>query len=180
MTHGPWHGRSRRLVIVSVVMLSVLAAAAYVPNEFLLLMADHLWEPALLDPILADRAAPDADGAVLAVDRDVEGVYDLEDATLVRTDDAGRIVDIGKEITKFDCVDTGVFRCTDGLLEALAAERATRGDCSLSDGIRRLAQAGRMRTVSIEDAWWQDVDTPGALHHAERLLAAAEATPVAT
>ena len=150
--------------------VSVLAAAPHIDGEFLLLMSDHVFDKKLLQGITEEAARPDAGGAVLAVDTKIDDIYDLPDCTLVKTDGRGRIVDIGKEITDYDVADTGVFRCTPGLLDALRSVQEERGDCSLSDGIRLLGDRGVMRTHDVGDAWWQDVDTPGALKHAEDLL----------
>ena len=67
-------------------------------------------------------------------------------------------------------IDTGLFICSPTLVTTLA-ELAEQGDCSLSDGMRRITGAGNLRYLDIGASWWQDVDTPGALEHAERLLA---------
>jgi choline kinase len=75
-------------------------------------------------------------------------------------------VDIGKEIAHYDALDTGMFLCSPALFGRL--ESATRdGNCSLSDGMRQLADERRLRALEIGDAQWQDVDTPEALAYAE-------------
>ena len=158
--------------------VSVLTARPHVKGEFLLLMADHVFSPDMLDVVLREEARPDADGAVLAIDRKIDDVYDLDDATLVRTDSRGAIVAISKELSDFDAVDTGLFRCSSGLFSALQAEQTERGDCSLSNGVQRLAGQGRMGTIDVGAAWWQDVDTPGASAHAEHMLFEACRKPV--
>lgn len=150
--------------------VSVLAAAPHIDGEFLVLMSDHVFDKTLLKGILGEDARPDAGGAVLAVDTKISEIFDLPDCTLVKTDSRGRIVDIGKEITDYNVADTGVFRCTSGLLTALQSVLDEKGDCSLSEGVRLLGDQGVMRTHDVGDAWWQDVDTPGALKHAEDLL----------
>lgn len=147
--------------------VSVLAARGHLDGGFVLSMSDHVYDVSIA------RAAASADLARadlwLCVDRRVDEVYDLPDATKVRT--AGdRIVDIGKELATYDCIDCGVFAVGPALLDALAEVRATRGDCSLSDGVRLLATRDRARVIDIGDAFWQDVDTPGALDRAERVL----------
>jgi choline kinase len=105
----------------------------------------------------------------LLVDGDVAGVFDIDDATKVRRD-GDRIVAIGKDLAQYDGIDCGVFRVTPALVEALGEEFRERGDCSLSDGIRRLCVRDRMRAVAVGGLAWLDVDTPEALRQAGRLL----------
>ena len=59
-----------------------------------------------------------------------------------------------------------MFLCSPALFDDL--ERSSKdGNCSLSDGMRRLAAEGRLRAMEIGDAPWHDVDTPEALAHAD-------------
>jgi choline kinase len=148
--------------------VSVLCARGVVPGPFLLSRSDHVHDVAVASAAAtADMSAGDL---FLCVDRRVDEVYDIDDATKVRTED-GRIVDIGKIIPTYDCIDCGVFAVGDALLDSLEAEKARRGDCSLSDGVKHLAASGRARVVDIGDAFWQDVDTPEAKVRAESELA---------
>ena len=105
---------------------------------------------------------------ILAVDSRVNRIFDLDDATKVRRDGA-HVVDIRKEIPYYDALDTGMFLCTPALFNTLDSV-ATNGDCSLSDGMRRLAAQRRFRAFDIGDADWQDVGTPEALAHAEHVV----------
>lgn len=150
--------------------VSVLAAADRVRGPFLLTMSDHVLSPGMVRSMARVRA-PEG-GVVLAVDPDLESIFDMDDATKVRTD-GRRIAAIGKDLEDFDCIDTGLFTCTRGLFDALAAERAARGDCSLSDGMRRLGRSGLALVEPIgAGEFWQDVDTPATAAYAERVLAA--------
>jgi choline kinase len=106
----------------------------------------------------------------LCVDRRIDEVYDIDDATKVRTDGQGRIVAIGKQLHGYDAIDCGVFAVGSALLDQLAALREERGNCSLSEGVQVLAATGRARVADIGDAFWQDVDTAGALARAEGIL----------
>jgi len=57
------------------------------------------------------------------------------------------------------------------LLMTLRLESAKKnGNCSLSDGMRKLGQAAKLRAFDIGDATWQDVDTPEALAYAETVF----------
>ncbi len=149
--------------------LSVLAAAPFAGDPFLLMMADHVVDEDMMEH--ARRHTPPPGGATLLVDYKLEAVFDMDDATKVR-ERGGRVQAIGKDLTTYNCVDTGVFVCTAGLIEALEEEVTRRGDAALSDGVRRLAAQGRMRTLDIGDSFWQDVDTPAMLAHAEARLSA--------
>jgi 1L-myo-inositol 1-phosphate cytidylyltransferase len=148
--------------------VSVLAAAPHIGDEFVVTMADHVLDDGLME--LARAHEPPAEGATLLVDYRIDDVFDLDDATKVRVDAQGHIVAIGKTLPEYDCIDTGVFVCTRGLVSALKDVLDEQGDASLSSGVGRLANARRMQTLDIGDRFWQDVDTPQMLAHAvERL-----------
>ncbi|MGM0574726.1 MAG: NTP transferase domain-containing protein [Myxococcota bacterium] len=152
--------------------VSVLAARPHVPGDFVLTMADHVIDEDVMH--LAAAHAPPTDGATLLVDRKLESIFDMDDATKVLTD-GDRIARIGKGLVDYDAVDTGLFVCTSALMEALDAVFSERGDASLSDGIQTLAERGTMRVLDIGDGFWQDVDTPAMLRHAEQTLREREA-----
>jgi choline kinase len=149
--------------------ISILAADA--PAPFWLVMSDHLIEPRLFDrlPDWAAECEESGVGGSLAIDYDLDAIYDMPDANKLRRVD-GRLDAIGKELDDFDCVDVGLFWCGSGFVEALRAEKAERGDCNTSDAMRRLDRQGKARFWDVGDAWWQDVDTPGARAHAETLV----------
>jgi choline kinase len=143
--------------------ISALKAKDEIRENFLLLMADHLFEPETAHTLLQQPLGPEE--VILAVDPNIDRVFDLDDATKVRRD-GDRIVDIGKEIVRYDALDTGMFLCSPALFGRL--EAATNdGNCSLSDGMRQLATERRLRALEIGEAQWQDLDTPQALAHAE-------------
>ena len=146
--------------------VSLLKAKGSVQGRFFLSMSDHLFQPGMIRRLAAE--AVEEDCLYLAVDRKLDAIFDMDDATKVATE-GGYIRDIGKSLRQFDAVDTGLFVCPQeffGHLEAVLVD----GDCSLSDGVRAMADAGRARVVDIGDAVWQDVDTREMLSHAEELL----------
>jgi choline kinase len=149
---------------------SLLRARAFVDGPAFLFMSDHLFSPSLLDAV---RAFPLGDDeAVLGIDRDIGRCFDLDDATKVRTD-GDRVIAISKTLERYDALDTGVFRITPALLDALADAETPRG-VSLSEGVEKLAARGKMRVADVGPARWIDVDTPEAHAEAERLLRAGE------
>lgn len=147
--------------------VSLLAARAFVDRDVLLTMADHLFSPAVVRT-LRDASLP-AGVCALAVDFDIPRCFDLDDATKVRVVD-GRIAAIGKELTTYDALDTGVFLIGPELTDELARLFAATGDCSLSEGVAALMTRGRFFACDVGDAQWIDVDTPEALAHAEEMI----------
>ncbi len=134
--------------------LSVVRAKGHLPDRFVLLMADHLFEAQILRDLVAVPLAPDH--CRLAVDFHPERISDLADATKVAVCD-GRVIDIGKEITHYNAIDTGIFLCSRGIFEALETA-ISRGRETLSDGVREIACCQRMEAMDIGDLFWQDID----------------------
>jgi choline kinase len=150
--------------------LSVLAARHTVGDRnFYLSMADHIFDGSLIEG-LATAAIPPK-GLILAVDRKLDQIYDEDDATKVLTLD-NKIVEINKNLNKFDAVDTGLFACTPELFVQIekARTQSKDSDCSLSDGVLALSKSGCAAVHDIGDGRWQDVDTPGAFEEARRVF----------
>ena len=152
--------------------LSVLAGARALEGDepFWLTMSDHLFEPALFDDLgrrFDSWRDPRWEG-VLCIDRKLDTIFDMPDATKLRLD--GDEFAIGKEIAPFDVVDAGLFWCAAGFVDALQLELDARGGCSTSDAVRRLYERDAFGFWDIGPALWQDVDTPGARTHAEGLI----------
>jgi CDP-L-myo-inositol myo-inositolphosphotransferase len=134
---------------------------------FFLVMIDHLFDPKIARALSDDPPAP---GEMrLAVDRDKDAIFDLDDVTRVKIND-GRITEIEKTLDDWDAGDTGVMLCTSGLFEGLE-RAAAMNKHGLSDGLRELAGEGRAKTVDVTGLPWLDVDTSEALREGEwRLL----------
>jgi len=147
--------------------VSVLQARPHIKGEFFLMMSDHIVDPAIYRTL---QAAPAEQGLVLAIDKKLDSIFDMDDATKVRSTPDGRIGAIGKELVDFDAVDTGVFRCSPRLFDALEVFYEVHGDVSLSNGVQTLAAEGNARVADVGNAWWQDVDTPETIGHATKLL----------
>ena len=149
--------------------ISLLAAADRISKPFLLTMSDHLFDGAVLGRLLDSF---DSDYLNVAVDRKLDSIFDLEDAMKVQTRE-DKIIDIGKNLGDYDAIDIGLFVCPLEIFDYLerAKSRSGRSDCSLADGVRLMAHDNKVRAISIGDSWWQDVDTPQMLQHAEKQIA---------
>lgn len=148
---------------------SVAAGAATIAGEFLLMMADHIFDPAIVRALV--RAPRSAESLYLAIDFGIANpLLDLEDATRVKVGRNSMIDRIGKLIEPFDAVDTGVFLAGPQLLRAHAACVAAGMDGSLSEAVQQLADQQMARVVDVSGLWWQDVDDPESLRLAEEAL----------
>jgi 1L-myo-inositol 1-phosphate cytidylyltransferase len=152
---------------------SVIAGASRITGDYILQMADHIFAPAIVSGLMQQGSAER--GVTLAIDRRTNSpLIDPDDATWVQTGEDGLITAIGKTIPHYDAVDCGAFLATPELAAAIAGAIAEGQAGSLSEGMQRLADAGRAATWDVgddeADAWWLDVDDPRA--HA---LAEAEA-----
>jgi choline kinase len=85
-----------------------------------------------------------------------------------------RITDIGKNLRDYDAIDIGLFVCPVEIFNYFERVKSRSGtnDCSLADGVRLMAGDDKVRAIDIGDGWWQDVDTPSMLRHAERKMSA--------
>ena len=80
--------------------------------------------------------------------------------------DGDRIVAIGKTLKEYDAVDIGLFICPREIFDYLERSKLNN-DCSLADAVRLMAGNDKVRAIDIGASWWQDVDTPEMLQHAE-------------
>jgi 1L-myo-inositol 1-phosphate cytidylyltransferase len=149
--------------------LSVLAARPLTSDQrFAVLMGDHVFEPAVLRRLLSVDGRVDEDESVLAVDARPAPPEVVAEATKVLRD-GSRVVAIGKHLSRYDALDTGLFVCSPMLFDALETARA-ESDTTLSGGVRELARRGLMRAHEIGDATWCDIDTVSDLEAAESAL----------
>lgn len=140
---------------------SVIAGAAKIAGDYLLMMADHIFEATILTRLAQQGTR--SRGVTLAIDRrTTHPLIDPDDATWVKLDKDARIDRIGKSLGDYDAVDCGAFLATPELAAAIQAAIAEGKSGSLSDGMQRLADAGRAATMDIGQAWWLDVDDPRA------------------
>jgi len=149
--------------------MSVLTARERFDGPFLLTMTDHVFDPAMLGPLLE---AALAEGEIaLAVDGDTANPFvELDDVTRVRTEN-GRVTEIGKGLDDYNGFDTGAFLAGPALFDAIA-ESMAGGDSSLSGGVHLLAERGQVRAVDVSGHFWVDVDDPISFWRAENALLA--------
>lgn len=152
--------------------ISLLAAEPVTATRFFLQMVDHVF----VEPVLSRLVAGDLpSGMRLLVDTDPP-FLDEDDATKVRIS-GGRIVAIGKTVTRWDAVDAGYFLLDGRVFDALR-EAKREEPLSVSAGMQRVAAAGLLEPVHIDGLPWIDVDTPTDWANAEKLAGNSSPTGV--
>jgi len=154
--------------------ISVLKAKGLLKEKFILLMSDHIFDERILRELVNYNIKS---SVVLAIDRRKP----LKGDTKV-LEKRGRIVDIGKNIKKSNCLDTGIFLCSPKIFSYLE-EAVKENKTELADGIARAAKNRDAQIFDITQiksytseikktnrCWWIDIDTEEDLIKAEQYL----------
>ena len=144
--------------------VSVLTAAQSVGHrEFVLLMSDHLIKAKTMEKL---KSFPlHNDGTVVAIDRAIQHIHDIDDAMKLKTERMDKhylIKAMDKELASYDSVDCGLFKGTPDLFAALRVAQK-KGRYSLSDGCEELISMNKLLGCDITGDFWIDIDTPSAL-----------------
>jgi len=144
---------------------SFLKAQDYVKDDFLLLMCDHIFESSLIEKV---KNTPLSDTlSILVVDNNPKGYIDKADATKVVIKE-GKIVNLGKNLSQFDGLDCGLFLHSKEVFNFLAPYASQIN--SLTQAMRIIAKAGKLKPLYCQGKFWIDIDTPLLLKKAEKLL----------
>jgi len=138
---------------------SVLCAKEALKGEekFLVLMGDHLYSFEFL------RDALDAPANSVIVCRENETI-ETDEATKILAED-GKVVEIGKNLEKWNYIDTGAFMCTPRIFETLDDIFAKKSSAEWSEAVK----AAKMSVYEV-DEFWVDIDTPEDVKRAENAL----------
>jgi len=138
--------------------ISVLAAhAATGADAFILSMCDHIVSPSAISRVMQHESEKN----LLLVDKRVNAIFDIDDATKVRLDGTA-ICGIGKELQEYDGIDCGVFRLDDRFYQSMQRQLVL-GNESISAAVAGLISQHDMGAVFMhDDEEWIDIDTPEA------------------
>jgi choline kinase len=145
--------------------VSVYCARNVLKNEdrFLIMMADHIFDSALLKKIINYNIK---EGCLLAIDKNLSKIFDLQEATKVYEKNR-KILDISKNLKEYNAVDTGFFLCTQDIFKALE-KLIEQGFYKLSDAMLSLTKNRKLVAVDISGNFWLDVDTEKDLEFARK------------
>jgi CDP-L-myo-inositol myo-inositolphosphotransferase len=154
--------------------ISVLKAKELLNKNFILLMADHIFDYRILKELVDYDIRK---SVVLAVDRKDPSPGDTRVLEIRRW-----IVDIGKDIEESNCVDTGIFLCSPKIFFYIE-EAVMEGKTELTDGIYMAAKNGDAEIFDITQIgsyaskmrkeikpWWIDVDNEKDLIKAKKMI----------
>lgn len=147
-------------------------------RDFLLVNGDTLFEPPVLERLLA------APGAPITVTIDHKPAYDDDDMK-VSLDDEGRLLAIGKtlkpEVVHGESIGllcfrgAGVDRFRNAVARAMRRSDALR--CWYLSVVDTLAAEGGVGTASIRGMWWREIDSPEDLEEVRESLRARAPRP---
>tara|TARA_B100000686_G_scaffold318275_1_gene367824 strand:+ start:29650 stop:30369 length:720 start_codon:yes stop_codon:yes gene_type:complete len=144
--------------------LSVLIAEKFIPRgeNFLLSMSDHIYFPGLLK--IVKESNLDETIVNVGIDYNIEKIYDLDDAMKVKVDNNSLVKSISKDLSDYNAVDCGVFKCRYEFFSILNFARE-KASYSLSDGCKLLLKNEKLGGVDVGNNFWLDIDTPDSLEY---------------
>jgi len=145
--------------------VSVLKASPFLKENFILLMADHIFDYRILLELKKQKLE---EGGILCIDKNPKEYIDLNDATKVKLKN-GYIENIGKGLKEWDGIDTGIFLLSPAIFDALK-EAVKESKTTLSEGIKILSKTEKVRGLDINNNFWIDIDTEKELRIAQREL----------
>lgn len=146
--------------------ISTLSAKGILDKPFVLLMGDHIFEPPTLKTLLRSNKLTDSE-TILVVDSQPKRVLGLDEATKVKVED-GKVVAMGKNLTDFNGVDTGMFLCSPSIFNALG--KVGKEKRTLTDGMKILIKAGKLKSFKVKNRFWIDIDTPADFRIAKKKI----------
>lgn len=133
-------------------------------DEFILLMSDHIFHPEVINLIQNNPLKKNE--ACLLIDKKINQIFDIDDATKVLIDEQN-ILQIHKQLKKYNAVDCGIFKFNNYIFKALENSFKV-GDDSLSGGINQIITNGNMKYCDIKNYFWQDIDHYEGYKNAEQ------------
>ena len=127
-----------------------------VGEPVILCMGDHIIEPNIVLRLMNTKEITDT----LCIEYKPTQYHIIKEATKVALFEDGSIQDIGKKITRWDALDTGVFLLTDRFFNAVEELARLHGNnVEMSDVIRfMIAQGHRFNTCNVSECSWMDID----------------------
>ena len=136
-------------------------------ESFLVLMADHVVTAEIVKKAIEHVGK----SPLLCVDRSPKYDSQLKDATKVLVNDKGFIQNIGKNLTEWNAIDTGVFILNGRIFEEIEKVKENP-PVTVSKCLRQMIQDDiPFWACDVSGLFWLDIDLPEDLEFAEKILA---------
>jgi choline kinase len=149
--------------------LSVLSGRDFVGDDpFFVCMADHIISSDFLESLqLVEDRSPQ-----LCIDFEARLPSQIDDATRVLVGDDGFIKNIGKDIVRWNAIDTGVFRMPASVFDTIDLLISSQGlNVSITDTVVRMGDQGsRFSTHDVSGKFWADIDTHDDYNSIDRFI----------
>lgn len=131
------------------------ALEAVPSGSFVLSMSDHVFNAKIVEMLIKSK-----EPRAIAVDGNLRGNW-IKESTKVLVDEKMFVVDIGKEIKKWNYIDTGLFILDEKIFEAIEEVLKESEEVTLSHCIKKMINKGHgIKAIDITGYTWVDVDTP--------------------
>jgi choline kinase len=132
------------------------AKSSTMGEPVILCMGDHIIEAKIVWRLLSTKVITNT----LCVEYRSTPYHNVEEATKVALFEDGSIRDIGKELRRWDALDTGVFLLTESFFNTIEELARWRGNnIEISDVIRFMVARGqRFNTCDVSNCSWMDID----------------------
>ena len=157
--------------------LSVYTAREFVSDEpFVVCMGDHPIGFETIRQLLSTCGNRNT----LCVDTKARHPSQISDGNRVLVDSRGYISAIGKDLTVWNAIDTGVFQMTRDVFDVIDILVRTQGiHVEINDLVRHLIEEGfPFFTCDVSGMFWADVDTQADLEATDTLLRERHGAPV--
>ncbi len=135
---------------------SLYCARDKIKDTFALVMSDHVYESVFIEEALKGKG--------IIVD-ELGRFVDIEESTKVLCVN-GRVEDIGKDIDKWNCYDTGFFILDADIFETLERLMKEKRTVEMSE----LVKEHKLECTHVSGLFWMDIDTLADLERAKKLL----------
>jgi choline kinase len=126
-------------------------------EDFVLSMCDHLFSERLVRRVIESYQGE----PTLCIDRSPRYLKDIADATKVQLDRENYVKAIGKSLSRWNAVDTGLFVLPSKVLDTGGASYS-----ELSDLMRVLAEERLLKAFDATGSRWLDLDTHSDIEYA--------------
>ena len=148
---------------------SVLAGEEFVGSDsFVVCMGDHTVCAEIVAPLVTETD----DDCILCVDSMARHSSQINDATRVLVDERGFIQRIGKQLPRWNAIDTGVFKMTPDVFRVIRLLSHVQGtNVTTTNVVARMGDEGEyFSTRDVSGMFWADVDTYEDYQSVDRLL----------